>query len=204
MRSVVFLEKARAQARETQRRRRQSPEQKQREAEYGKDYRQRPETKARAAERARGYHDTLKSDPDALAESNARHLRLWHERRQDPEIVKEQNRKAAERRKRRWREDPEYRAKVNAKQPERHRRRRERLREKLLEQQDGRCGNPVKCNWKGCGRDLTNLDSDEIQIDHIVPVARGGSDHVSNLQVLCKPCNIAARDRIPDGTQIAF
>lgn len=36
---------------------------------------------------------------------------------------------------------------------------------------------------QGCG------STEEIQYDHIIPVSRGGSSNVENLQILCGPCN---------------
>lgn len=44
-----------------------------------------------------------------------------------------------------------------------------------------------RCRHCGDHRDLT--------IDHVVPVVRGGSDDVENLQTPCKPCNSSKRDR---------
>ena len=41
-----------------------------------------------------------------------------------------------------------------------------------------------KCMFCGVRRKLPNL-----QIDHINPVVRGGSNETSNLQLLCAPCN---------------
>ncbi|MCV7359182.1 HNH endonuclease [Mycolicibacterium fluoranthenivorans] len=37
-----------------------------------------------------------------------------------------------------------------------------------------------------CGRRAPEV---ELQIDHIIPVALGGSDDPSNLQTLCRDCN---------------
>lgn len=42
---------------------------------------------------------------------------------------------------------------------------------------------------KRCGR------KDRLSVDHITPVARGGSDDPSNLQCLCLWCNCSKRDR---------
>lgn len=38
-----------------------------------------------------------------------------------------------------------------------------------------------RCQYCGSAKDL--------EIDHIVPIARGGWNNMSNLQVLCRPCN---------------
>jgi 5-methylcytosine-specific restriction endonuclease McrA len=37
-----------------------------------------------------------------------------------------------------------------------------------------------------------------LEVDHIIPVAHGGSGQMDNLQTLCKPCNRAKRDKLPE------
>jgi 5-methylcytosine-specific restriction endonuclease McrA len=34
------------------------------------------------------------------------------------------------------------------------------------------------------------IGSDVATVDHVVPLARGGTDHPSNLVVACRPCNM--------------
>ena len=48
----------------------------------------------------------------------------------------------------------------------------------LMRRQDNTC---VYCGYR---RRATSLD-----IDHVIPVARGGSNDPGNLQVICRPCN---------------
>lgn len=48
----------------------------------------------------------------------------------------------------------------------------------LYRNQDGKC---VLCNGQ--------FDYEEMEIDHIMPRSRGGSDAVDNLQLLCRQCN---------------
>lgn len=43
-----------------------------------------------------------------------------------------------------------------------------------------------------CG--ATNKET-RLHIDHIIPVAQGGSDELSNLQTLCRDCNLAKSNR---------
>jgi len=38
--------------------------------------------------------------------------------------------------------------------------------------------------------------TNNLQIDHILPKAKGGSDNKGNLQVLCEQCNYKKRDSI--------
>ena len=65
----------------------------------------------------------------------------------------------------------------------------------LLERQNHVCGpHDVK---PGCGRDLRDVPQAEIHVDHIVPMSKGGTSDISNLQALCARCNIRWGDRMP-------
>ena len=44
-----------------------------------------------------------------------------------------------------------------------------------------------------CGRTAKQV---ELQIDHIVPFSKGGSNEIDNLQTLCVDCNLGKSDRI--------
>lgn len=60
---------------------------------------------------------------------------------------------------------------------------------------------PVRAEWNALRAQLspslygdTNVcpecgSADDLTIDHIVPIARGGSNDLENLAVLCRPCN---------------
>ncbi|NJO85681.1 MAG: HNH endonuclease [Synechococcaceae cyanobacterium RM1_1_27] len=50
-----------------------------------------------------------------------------------------------------------------------------------------------KHQCQGCGK---RDPKPNIQIDHIIPVAQGGSNDISNLQTLCRQCNQQKRDRM--------
>jgi 5-methylcytosine-specific restriction enzyme A len=59
------------------------------------------------------------------------------------------------------------------------------VRQYILERNNFQC---QSCNASG-----QNL---ALQIDHIIPLAKGGTNDLSNLQVLCQPCNSQKSDRI--------
>ena len=52
------------------------------------------------------------------------------------------------------------------------------LKQELMKRQDNTC---VYCGYRRIARTL--------DIDHMVPAVRGGSNDASNLQVICRPCN---------------
>ena len=39
-------------------------------------------------------------------------------------------------------------------------------------------------------------DGATLHVDHIIPVSRGGTDELDNLQTLCKECNLNKSDLI--------
>ena len=45
-----------------------------------------------------------------------------------------------------------------------------------------------------CGR--TRYDGVKLEVDHIIPVSKGGSDDISNLRTLCFDCNRGKSDKI--------
>lgn len=47
-----------------------------------------------------------------------------------------------------------------------------------------------------CGEDLIRY-----HVDHIVPVSRGGSNEISNIQILCAPCNLKKGRKLPSEFQ---
>ena len=60
-----------------------------------------------------------------------------------------------------------------------------RRRAKLIEQAQFKC---QKCGKSG---NLTCLE-----IDHIIPIAKGGNNNIENLQVLCYECNMKKFDKL--------
>jgi 5-methylcytosine-specific restriction endonuclease McrA len=51
-------------------------------------------------------------------------------------------------------------------------------------------------NCKSCGKTLDRENPREMTIDHIVPQKCGGTNVITNLQVLCQPCNSRKKDII--------
>lgn len=56
---------------------------------------------------------------------------------------------------------------------------------RMLEDQD--------CKCKACGDDI----SDAYHEDHVIPLSRGGSNWITNIQLLCPPCNLSKGDKLP-------
>jgi 5-methylcytosine-specific restriction endonuclease McrA len=62
------------------------------------------------------------------------------------------------------------------------------IRWKVLKRDNYRC--------QRCGQSPTTNPKVELEIDHILPVSRGGTNDISNLQTLCKRCNQGKKDAL--------
>jgi site-specific DNA-methyltransferase (adenine-specific) len=60
----------------------------------------------------------------------------------------------------------------------------ESIKQRLYKQQDGKCN--------ACGQDF---EIRNLEIDHIIPKAKGGGDYYENYQLLCGSCNRIKGDR---------
>ena len=67
-----------------------------------------------------------------------------------------------------------------------------KLREHILKRDNYTC-----CN---CGNSITKEPNLLLEVDHIVPIAKGGRTEESNLQTLCWRCNRAKGDKILTST----
>jgi 5-methylcytosine-specific restriction endonuclease McrA len=124
---------------------------------------------------------------------NTKVVRAWREENREKYL--EQNRESVER----WRKKyPERRDEVARRDYEKHRdryyvhnrARRARLQDAEtfeISEKDLRRIMSAPCAHCGAPSD---------QLDHIIPLARGGSHSVGNLQGLCKSCNAGKRDRL--------
>lgn len=65
-----------------------------------------------------------------------------------------------------------------------------RLRFKVLQRDNFKC-----C---ACGKSPATDSNVELQVDHIMPYAKGGETEIDNLQTLCKQCNSGKSDWISD------
>ena len=60
----------------------------------------------------------------------------------------------------------------------------------LFDLQSGAC---PYCNTK-----LYKSGNNKFHIDHVMPLSKGGSNDISNIQLLCPKCNLSKHDKLPE------
>lgn len=53
----------------------------------------------------------------------------------------------------------------------------------------------ARCHY--CGEELEFSGKNKFQVDHFVPLSRGGSNWPSNIVIACAGCNAAKGDKMP-------
>lgn len=66
----------------------------------------------------------------------------------------------------------------------------------LFDLQSGAC---PYCNTK-----LYKSGNNKFHIDHVMPLSKGGSNGIENLQLLCPPCNLSKNDKLPEDFAAKF
>ena len=54
----------------------------------------------------------------------------------------------------------------------------------------------VLSDYNHCCAACGCTDHEALQIDHVIPQSKGGSDDLENLQVLCYVCNVTIKNKI--------
>ncbi len=54
----------------------------------------------------------------------------------------------------------------------------------------------VLAEYNTCCAACGCTDTEALQIDHVIPQSKGGSDEIDNLQVLCYVCNVTIKNKI--------
>lgn len=155
-------------------------------------YQSDPEYAKLCKQRARAHRLRIKSNPQKLAEVRAKKAEYARVKRiVDPAFL-EKNRKASRDAKKRWGEKQKEKHRIHARNRNASKRGaqgRYRISDvrRIYADQDGLCA-ACKCDLSKSG----------YHVDHIMPIALGGTNWPHNIQILCPPCNLSKSAKHPN------